>query len=566
MLSLEIRKSNSFSCSNSAYFTTPYNVEAVALIKSYHTRKWDPISKKWELAIVDENLDISKIQDIKNRLEKIYNEKCVLTDNKDILLGSIQAKPKVLSDYSYLFTKTKPYQHQIDGVNYGMSTDRFLISDDMGMGKSLQSIIIALGKKKERGYSHCLVICGVNTLKHNWVREIKKHTDESCVVLGAKNEDDLSPSNKAKLAMLMKLPKDYFIITNIETLQDREIIKRLKLLISENEIEMMIYDECHKTRNMATKQAKGLIQLLPKTRIAMTGTPIMNTPLDLYVAMKWLGYECRNYWAFRNAYATIGSFGEITGYKNLNDLHERIKRFMIRRLKKDVLDLPEKIYTDEYLDCNNLQKKLYGLVRLEVKKELKEDYNLSSILAKIIRLRQVTGNPAIISESVTESVKLDRLVDIVEECCQNGKKICIFSNWVEVVNAAKERLTKFNPAIIIGDTKNRLNEVDKVTNDKNCGCIIGTIGAMGTGLNITACDTVVFLDEPWNQANKIQAEDRCFRIGTKNTVNIITLLCRGTIDVRVNQIVKEKGILAEQVIDKNSKENAQKLVSFLLED
>ena len=127
-----------------------------------------------------------------------------------------------------------------------------------------------------------------------------------------------------------------------------------------------------------------------------------------------------------------------------------------------------------------------------------------------------------------------------------------------------ERLKRFNPAIITGETKDRVAEQDKFMNDKRCKCIIGTIGAMGTGLTLTAASTVIFLDSPWNRANKEQAEDRAHRIGTKSNLNIITIVCKDTIDERIEELVYKKGAMADMLVDGKIDNNKSEIIDFLL--
>ena len=140
----------------------------------------------------------------------------------------------------------------------------------------------------------------------------------------------------------------------------------------------------------------------------------------------------------------------------------------------------------------------------------------------------------------------------------------MFSNWTDVTGPAFSRLKRFNPAVITGETKDRVSEQNKFMQDSSCKVIIGTIGAMGTGLTLTAASTVIFLDSPWNRANKEQAEDRAHRIGTKSNVNIITLVCKDTNDERIEELVYQKGAMADLLVDGKSTENRAQLVDFLL--
>ena len=262
----------------------------------------------------------------------------------------------------------------------------------------------------------------------------------------------------------------------------------------------------------------------------------------------------------------MGGYGgyEVVGYRNLGELQENLDSLMLRRLKKDVLDLPDKIYTTEYVEMNKAQTTIYNEVKAEIKEQIDKIKISNNPLAQLIRLRQATGFTGILSSQTKESAKLDRLEEIVEELVENDEKCIIFSNWTDMTTPTYERLKKFNPAIITGETKNRVVEQDKFMNDKKCKCIIGTIGAMGTGLTLTAATTVIFLDSPWNRANKEQAEDRAHRIGTASTVNIITLVCKDTIDERIEELVYKKGAMADALVDGKVDLNKSEVIDFLL--
>ena len=233
---------------------------------------------------------------------------------------------------------------------------------------------------------------------------------------------------------------------------------------------------------------------------------------------------------------------------------------MIRRLKKDVLDLPEKNYIIEYVEMSSRQKKIYDSIRNELLEEIDLISASSNPLSMLIRARQATGYTGILSSSVQESAKLDRLEEIVQTIIEDGEKAVIFSNWTSITDEIVNRLNKYSPLVITGETKDSdrqllVNEFQ--TNDKN-KIIIGTVGAMGTGLTLTAAQNVIFVDEPWNMGIREQAEDRCHRIGQNNTVNIYILLTKNTIDERIHNLVQSKGDISDAIVDK------KELVQYLL--
>lgn len=323
----------------------------------------------------------------------------------------------------------------------------------------------------------------------------------------------------------------------------------------------------HNCKDVTSIQGKHLLKLKAETMISMTGTPLMNNPLDLYIHLKWLDYEKHPFYSFKQHYCIFGGYGgyQIVGYKHLDQLKAQFEDIMLRRLKKEVLDLPEKIYTTEYVEMTKNQQKIYNDVYNELSEDIDKVTAAVNPLSELIRLRQATGFTGILSSTIEESAKLDRLDELLEEIVANGGKAIVFSNWTSMTGPTYERLLKYNPAIITGETKDRVAEQDKFMNDDSCKVIVGTIGAMGTGLTLTAANTVIFLDEPWNRATREQAEDRAHRIGTKSNVNIIFILCKGTIDERIHDLVEQKGQMSDLLVDgKLTKQNRQNLVNFLL--
>lgn len=547
MIKIEIRESKNITGDVSCFLSFPYDNELIAVIRGMPSRWWHANEKQWELP--------ARVLPL--LIHQFGNREITITGD---LLPSEKKSDEVIT-YNF---KTKPFNHQVEGFNYGMKNDRFLLGDEQGLGKTKQAIDIACAKKQARQYEHCLIICGVNGLKWNWQREIAVHSDEKSHILGSRNKSAIS--NENKLYDLENLPEAYFLVTNIESFRNDAICKKVQQLCADKKISMVVIDEIHKGKNPTTQQGKAILKIKAETMIAMTGTPLMNNPLDLYVTLKWLGFEKNTFYAFKNHYCVMGGFNnyEIVGYRNMKELHDVLDEKMIRRLKKEVLDLPEKISTIEYVEMNGAQKKIYE----EVEASLREDIDRIKLspnpLAQLIRLRQATGYTGILSTTVKESAKLDRMEELVEELVENGEKVIIFSNWTDMTTPVFERLRKYKPAVITGDIKDRTAEQDRFMNANDCKVIIGTIGAMGTGLTLTAASTVIFLDSPWNRALKEQAEDRAHRIGTKSTVNIITLVCKNTIDERIEEIIAKKGKMADILVDGKISKDKESMIDFLL--
>lgn len=542
MIKLKFDFSQKLKYKQSLYIKGDYNPTILDVIHSFQTRYYHRNSKLWEckidyFPIILDKLKFEDIQicgEVPKKFEK-YLKMLDIYDEQD-------------ADY---LSRTKPFEHQIESFNYALTHNKFLLGDEQGLGKTKQALDIAVARKHKM--RHCLIVCGVNNLKWNWYKEVEIHTNEKAHILGSRvnrKGKTVIGSSAERLADLKQIHDEYFLITNIETLRDKSIQSQIKKMCSDGIIGMTIIDEIHKCKNSQSKQGKAIHCCCSYYRLALTGTPLMNNPVDLYNVLKWLEVENHSLTYFKNLYCEMGGFGgyEIIGYKNLDQLENSLNKNMLRRRKEEVLDLPPKIYTDELLDLDSSQDKLYRDVTNQIIEDIDRIMLLPNPLTELIRLRQVTSNPNILTSKNITNVKYDRILDILE--CTTDKVI-IFSNWTKVINPLYIKLSSlgYNPALVTGESKDPILEMNKFQSDNTCKVILGTTPALGTGYTLTAANTVIFIDEPWSKAIKDQAEDRCHRIGTKGTVNIITLICKDTIDERIHQIIKDKGELSDRIVD-----------------
>lgn len=512
-------------------------LEYLDVIKSfncyYHKGK-----NMWELpkvafkTILDKcnNCDIS----IVGKIPKDFEDYLKLLDNYD----------KPLPEYE---SKTVPYSYQMDSFLYSKDHTKFLLADEQGLGKTKQALDIAVSKKGQM--KHCLIVCGVNELKWNWVHEVSVHTNERAHILGFK--DGKIGSVHDRLLDLQNKHEEFFLITNIETLRDTKIQEYIKILCTCGVIGMTIIDEIHKCKNSTSLQGKAIHCCCTYYKLALTGTPIMNAAIDLYNVLKWLEVENHSLTQFKSHYCIMGGFGgyQIVGYKHLDQLQSRLSKYMLRRKKEDVLDLPPKIYINELLEMDTGQTKIYKEVEQTIQDNIDKILLLPNPLTALTRLRQATGNPDILTTQQVGNIKYKRMQELVEEVVDNGGKVIIFSNWAKVIEPASKLLEKYNPACITSQVQDKDKLIREFKESPKCKVILGTIGCLGTGFTLNEANTVIFLDEPWTSADKQQAEDRCHRIGTKGTVNIITLLCKDTIDEKVHKIVNSKQELSNEVVD-----------------
>ena len=551
MINVRVAKTDKANGEWAMFLSFPYNSEVIEVVRSFPSKWWHADNKEWELPL-------DKLGKLTEKLPKQEFE------ISGPYVSFAKEEVKIPDGFEF---KTKPFQHQIEAFEYGLQYDRWLLGDEMGLGKSKQAIDIAVAKKLQREYKHCLIICGVNGLKWNWINEIGIHSDETGYILGQRKNKIGSNADKLKDAKELEHNDHYFIITNVESLRSEQIVEVLSSKCKSGEIGMIVTDEVHKMKNPSSQQGKGFLKLQAQTMIAMTGTPLMNNPMDLYIILKWLGYEKHAFYSFKQHYCVMGGYGgyEVIAYKNLDELQEQLNSIMLRRLQKDVLDLPEKIYIDEYVDMTGKQEQLYKEIEAEITANIDQIAMSNNPLAQLIRLRQATGYTGILSSKVQESAKMDRMEELVEEALSTGKQVIIFSNWSQITDEVKNRLRKYNIGVITGETKDHERQilVERFQNHE-IQIMLGTIGAMGTGITLTAATVEIFMDEPWTMANRVQAEDRAYRIGQKNNLTIYFLLTKNTIDERIHEIVYKKGLMADAIVDGNSKVSKKELLNMLL--
>lgn len=535
-----IKKAEMVNAKMSAFLQFDYDPELIAQIKQMPCSFWNCETRLWEIP----EEDVPQLEMFAPAyafdIQEIHYDKTI---------------PK---NFSF---RVSPLPHQIEAINYGLNHPSFLNGDQPGLGKTYESLMVSEIRRQQEHLNHCLIICGVNSLQKNWQYEIETFTNQKARIVGERLTKKGTPKQSTTTDKLEDLDHiddmPYYLIINIESLRNPEISTKLSDLCV-SQINLIIFDECHKCKSANSAQGKGVLKLNSKYKIALSGTPITSSPLDLYFFMRWTGIEQRNYWQFSGYYQIFKKIikkdtkKEITipvGYQHLDEIQNKMDNFMIRRLKEDVLDLPEKLYKYEFLEMKPKQREVYERIyshTIDKKEEIKE---MPNPLVAFLRMRQCTDDASLVDETVDESVKLDRMEDIVEECIENNEKIIVFTSFHDVATKALKRLQRFKPAQALQETKDI--EAEKAKFKKDSGVIVGTVGVLGTGHTLTEASTVLFLDQPWTYAELNQAEDRAHRIGQKNNVRYITLICTGTVDERVNEIINQKRDLSDMLIDKS---------------
>lgn len=533
-----------------------YDPTTVAKIKELAERRYLPDDRAWEIPAYElpnlvEKLGINNINSNSGVLDALKTKE--IEDKREATQQRLKdIKPVVDFDFT-----TTPLPHQIEAFNYGLERDELLIGDEQGLGKTKESIDITVARKKE--LCKCLIVCGVNSVKYNWEAEIKTHSKEKSVML-----DQKTMPLRVKALNEWLIGSEYYAIINIESLRNEAVQDAIYLGIKDGFIGCIIVDEIHKAKNGNSQQGKALRTLKAPVKIGLSGTP-MNKAEDLWNILTWLGVEKRSFYSFRSTYCIMGGYGgyRVVGHKNLESLNAELNKVMLRRKKEEVLDLPPKIHSTEYVELTAKQNKLYRDIKQGILEDMENILQSVNPLSCTLRLRQLTGGLF-----TDDNPKLERIKDMLTaEIIPNGYKAIIFSQWEQIASLYNEALQEYNPVYIVGKVspEDRQKEVERFQTDPNCKLAIGTIGAMGTGLTLNKASYVFFIDKLWNSGENAQAEDRAHRIGTAGTVNVISMVAKGSVDEGVEEYLLENQDLFDRVVDgKGSKADIKTILNKLL--
>jgi len=421
------------------------------------------------------------------------------------------------------------FNHQKDGIKFLIKNKKCILADDMGLGKTYQSIVAAL----ESGSERVLIICP-SSLKINWMREVENFCDDVSIIQG-------THWNPSRFTIM-----NYDILKNFHTIEERNREYEdweLRREIADFNPDLLILDEAHYIKNHKSKRGailKDLSKNFNCDRVwLLTGTPIANRPMDYYNLLSIIDSPVANNWVhYAKTYCEGmrfkkgGKYVWVTkGASNLGELSTKTKRTILRRKKEDVLDLPEKLITPVYLELQN-----------EVGyKSVWENYMTKR------KLEGKKGNPAkdIVEMTLLRSfIAMETVpytVEKTEEALELNKKVIIFCNFNDEMDYFLRHFGSKAVSVRGGMTdKQKQMSVDRFQEDDSCMVFVGQIKAAGVGLTLTKAEIVIMNSLDWVPGTHEQAEDRAYRIGQKETVNIYYMLIDNTIDTLVWHILNEK--------------------------
>ena len=533
----------------------PYNPALIEKIKTIPTRTWLPDEKAWQVSDEFADRAIGYIGEyypqIANGLatlaEQTRGASAVLLELGGSASISDLKSPDALANVEDIRNKLSlpydlfPYQELCVAYMEEVYKEGngILIADEMGLGKTIEAIAWLSLHPEIRPV---MVVCPAS-VKQNWYREIKKWIPDANVQLIRNGKDTFESGN------------DFYVI-------NYDLIWRLKDIDSVN-IESIIFDEVTAIKESKAKRSKTSKRLGRKAKyvIGLSGTPIMNRPIEFYNFLNMIAPKEFNNWVyFGTRYCggrqiRIGNrqIWQFSGATNLNELGKRLKSLMLRRKKEQVLtELPAKRRQTMYLELPYKYRKEY------IKKEkdliwsldaLKSDRSLQvpDVLAKLGLLRHAIG-----------MAKVEIANSYIKQVTESDNKLVVFAHHQDVLNKLEENVKNAKIKYVRADgstpTEDRQKYIDRFQEDDNCKVFLAS-SAMGMGITLTAASNALFVERQWSPSLEEQMEDRIHRIGQDRGVLIQYMQVENTFDERMAKVINNKREIMSQVLDSGSESN-----------
>lgn len=454
---------------------------------------------------------------------------------------------KVEVDYSK-YDHRPPLEHQKEAVEKLAGSRRFILADDMGLGKTTATIIAAL----ETGSKKILIICPAS-LKINWQREIENYSDRPVYIVEGKKFSTESD----------------FVIVNYDILKnfhDTDPKKKNGSILNQSNFDLVILDEAHMISNPQAQRTKIINHFVKNIRRVwlLTGTPMTSRPMNYYnllniiespVAQNWMAYAIR-YCKGYQFMAGRRKVWNVTGASNLEELRDRTSKQILRRLKEDVLDLPDKIISPVYLRLKSKEyEELMGEYYDWFDNKKDESSSLTVQFSKLMKVRKVIANE-----------KTKQTIEFVENIIEQGKKVIIFTNFTDTLQTIYQHFGK--QAVYLDGScskPHRQHAVDEFQDNEKIRVFVGNLKAAGVGLTLTSAEVVIMNDLSFVPAEHAQAEDRAYRYGQKSNVLVYYPLYENTIEGAIYDILNRKKQIIRTVMGDEHPENSGDIVEEILD-
>ncbi len=492
------------------------------------------------------------------RLLKEEPQDAIFRKSRDFYEGFNRLKEEQCKTKGFT-AELRPYQQEgLKWIKYlhdnGMGG---CLADDMGLGKTVQTIGMLSSLYPQTKEPSLIVM--PKSLLFNWASEFERFAPRLKVGSYYGTDRDIDKALSCQIILTT-----YAIARNdIEILGNRTF-------------HYVILDESQNIKNLNAQITRAILLLKCKHKLALSGTPVENNLMELYSLFRFLnpamlGTEEE----FNSRYA--GPVHKDNDKEALAELRRKIFPFMLRRLKKDVLDeLPDRTDQTLYVDMDDAHARLYEQRRKKYYNMVKESISKEGVaksqflmLQALSELRRIASVPESLSDGLVLSSKIPVLADSIAEAVINGHKVVAFFNFIAGIEITGEKLEEqgIEYAVMTGSTRDREAVVKRFQNTDKCKVLLMTLKTGGVGLNLTAADTVFIFEPWWNKAAEEQAINRLYRIGQKNNVNSYSLIVRGTIEEKIKLLQEQKTELFESLISadtSNSKTLSEEDIDFIL--
>jgi len=417
------------------------------------------------------------------------------------------------------------YDFQARGGVFLACRARCILGDDMGLGKTAQTIAAVELLARERGVARVLVVAPAS-VKYQWEGEIRKFTDRTVqVVEGLKDAREEQYAQDA-----------FYKLVNYE-----QVVRDLDLMNAWRP-DVVVLDEAQRIKNWESKTSRAVKKLRSRYAMVLTGTPLENKLEELYSIVQFVDdRRLGPAFEFLHEHRVLDDKGNLTGYRNLDRIRERLAPILLRRTRAEVLgQLPERTDSTRYVELTNEQRRPYeeqqvNLARL-LGKSVLTDLDRKRILACIVNMRLVCDSTFLFDKQTNVSPKLDEFAEVIDDLMSSGDhKAVVFSQWETMLHKAAEVLERLDVgyALLHGGMQGKERRaVLEQFKQEGCRVFLST-DAGGVGLNLQAADTVINLELPWNPAVLEQRIARVHRMGQSRPVRVVNFVTRGTIEERV---------------------------------